>query len=1466
MKSFINNYLIIFFILFKIEVFAQITCPDPSELTRIASSFHSTVIIDYQGNVKYWGQGASHLNNFNNALSPTVLPPSTYNNGTPITVAAGSMGTSSSNHQLFLLASTGLFGWGADNSGTIGNGSNGPIVQIPLPNSSVTENGINLEASDIAFIQASGGGIAVVTKLNNGIRTNGEVYVKNGATTGGATAYTYGDGSTGSSMNSSWHRVSTTASGNPTLNKVVKLSYSQKALMALTEDNEVYVWGERVYSGNFPATSYNNQSRADKINTLPAGITPIDVRIISRTTYTTSASSASQFILADNGKVYGVGEGNNGILGQDNQTDQDNWVAIKNSTNTGDLQNIIQIGTNSAYIYSSQYYSMAALDIDGNLYCWGENNYSMLGGDATRYLLPTIPPNFNVNLAKVGYFHMGGHTTAAFLRGSNRFCYIGHLIGGSMGDGSNSSGERREFDCINTPEDYLCAPPPPMGCAAPSANELAASSNHAMLLINGQPNVTYWGESASSAVAGGHVTEPTFLYEYNGIPRGVAAGATSDAVSQSTQMWILTTEGIWGWGISANTIRNSISNAVGMTYLELPIGINAEDINFIRSSRGGIAIVTNDGEVYIKAGSGSACHVSVYGDGSGSLNSNWHQVTTDATGNPSLTGVVELSFGGTCAMAITDSGQVYVWGLNTFLGDNNVAATRNRASLMTLHPDFSATVLPRTLEIEQQGNNGAAQFILATNGSVYSLGANNNGVLGLGAVGEQREWQKITSISNIKRIVTNNCFSNGNYSIAALTHGGTLYTWGNNQNGIIGAGANTNIDTPVQRLTNISNVEMGGFHTIAFSNTGVGFYYAGRVRNGSKADGTSNSDITTFTLSSANVPNCAGAVYTISGKLMHDANGMVDSLVNGTELNNPGGTLMYANLLDEMGYVVATTTIDSIGEYTFDPISTGNYTVQISAVPGTLYAPAPDENLHSQWRFTGAQIGNTTGQNIEPHYPNGRMQISLVSDITDANFGVSGPSVAAPSGIRTIQGNVFHDGNGIADGLVENNGSGIPNSGLNVSLVYPFGEDSNAVYATVPVANDGTYSFPDVPVGTWNVVLHTSLSGSHLPQLPAGWVSSGEQIGTTPNVEISETINSINQFGIIEDDAEVVDINFGIQQPPVAEPKEFTNIPLSAFSSTPPTGFSYIPNYYTLPMTSTELTGYSTGGSLSGTDPEDCPGGSACNSNTGSTFNIHSIQPNTKLFYNFGGTLGLQEIDPNLEPVVIPNFNASNMVIYGEAGNGTSSSGYFGFTYSITDSAGATSAAVPYTIETNEPLPLDILEFTGRAKNYTSVLNWTTTNEIDVTNFVVMRSADGFNWENIGSVKALNNYNDIVNSYSFTDKNPNTGTNFYRLGINNLDGTTAISKIVSVHHKQLENNISIAPNPTSGYLTVKFNKAINEAHITVQIIDISGAVVKSLHYHDGDVFVIDMNDLPAGSYVVNIYMGDESISQKIMKQ
>ena len=59
-------------------------------------------------------------------------------------------------------------------------------------------------------------------------------------------------------------------------------------------------------------------------------------------------------------------------------------------------------------------------------------------------------------------------------------------------------------------------------------------------------------------------------------------------------------------------------------------------------------------------------------------------------------------------------------------------------------------------------------------------------------------------------------------------------------------------------------------------------------------------------------------------------------------------------------------------------------------------------------------------------------------------------------------------------------------------------------------------------------------------------------------------------------------------------------------------------------------------------------------------------------------------------------------------------------------------------------------------------------------------------------------------SYSFTDKNPRPGSNFYRLKIADNDGKDSYSKIVEVT-ASFKKSLSIFPNPVQDIIYVEVN-------------------------------------------------------------
>ena len=148
--------------------------------------------------------------------------------------------------------------------------------------------------------------------------------------------------------------------------------------------------------------------------------------------------------------------------------------------------------------------------------------------------------------------------------------------------------------------------------------------------------------------------------------------------------------------------------------------------------------------------------------------------------------------------------------------------------------------------------------------------------------------------------------------------------------------------------------------------------------------------------------------------------------------------------------------------------------------------------------------------------------------------------------VAIITGTVFND----PDAGNVNNSTGATNaipSGMFAILV----DNSNKIVASVAIGTDGTYTIPNVLVGTYTVQLSaTDLTGSIGSTAPAtatitsGWSKTGEFNGA-PNTGTDATVDSKSASFIVT--ASVTNINFGIEQLP-------TPSTISATSQTNPGG------------------------------------------------------------------------------------------------------------------------------------------------------------------------------------------------------------------------------------------------------------------------------------------------------------------------
>jgi Domain of unknown function DUF11 len=145
--------------------------------------------------------------------------------------------------------------------------------------------------------------------------------------------------------------------------------------------------------------------------------------------------------------------------------------------------------------------------------------------------------------------------------------------------------------------------------------------------------------------------------------------------------------------------------------------------------------------------------------------------------------------------------------------------------------------------------------------------------------------------------------------------------------------------------------------------------------------------------------------------------------------------------------------------------------------------------------------------------------------------------------LPSVSGNVFNDTNGLVDTFVNGTGTNAASPALTAYLV----NSANQVINYATISPGGTYTFANVtPATSYTVVLSnaagtTASLGIAPPaaSLPAGWVNTGENNAAPAVAGNDGVVNGVSApFAVVA--INVVNINFGIEQPPVAGTATYT--------------------------------------------------------------------------------------------------------------------------------------------------------------------------------------------------------------------------------------------------------------------------------------------------------------------------------------
>ena len=518
----------------------------------------------------------------------------------------------------------------------------------------------------------------------------------------------------------------------------------------------------------------------------------------------------STIALTKTGEVYAWGKNENGELGVGDKTYRSYATRVKEIDGNGYLENIIDIASGEANGY--------AIDKNGNVYGWGYGGYNQIDDTATSKVYPTKMSDCTDAISV-----SAGDCFMMFMQSNANVVARGYNNYGQSGDGNTTSapsGTRKVGNDINK----ICA------------------GNDSTLIIKEDGTVWTAGRNRYGELGVGDTSNRT-TYTKLTLEDGTEIKAKYGELNSSITTILgkdgkVYTTGYNGYGQLSN---GTTTNSTKLKPMLNEDGTEVTDAILIKTGEMSDAdrntgIVRKDGTVWVSgdntygqignSGNTSATYLSKMGDGF--LNYPEKVITVGVDKSQKIN---PLLFNIQDDMNVYTDSTTKVGTLNYEIEDSNVAElttlgmiTGKQQGITKIKVTDTSTKRTTSIWVKVVNDSNIQVSLgykfsvaLKQDGTVWSWGQNNDGELGLGNTTEYDEPQQITEITEkITDVKT------GYYHSIALTEKGEVYTWGYNGNGQLGNGTREDSLVPVKvtGLKNVTKVNAYKYMTIALTQNG----------------------------------------------------------------------------------------------------------------------------------------------------------------------------------------------------------------------------------------------------------------------------------------------------------------------------------------------------------------------------------------------------------------------------------------------------------------------------------------------------------------------------------------------------------------------------------------------------------------------------------------------------------------------
>ena len=154
-------------------------------------------------------------------------------------------------------------------------------------------------------------------------------------------------------------------------------------------------------------------------------------------------------------------------------------------------------------------------------------------------------------------------------------------------------------------------------------------------------------------------------------------------------------------------------------------------------------------------------------------------------------------------------------------------------------------------------------------------------------------------------------------------------------------------------------------------------------------------------------------------------------------------------------------------------------------------------------------------------------------------------------------------------------------------------------------------------------------------------------------------------------------------------------------------------------------------------------------------------------------------------------------------------------------------------------------------KENNAFIKWSVAEESNAAKYIVERSKDGYNWQDISQIPAVYK-SSVLNNYSYTDKEILRSIVYYRIRQEDLDGHFIYSNVKSIRPEASSPEIkvyTIAHN-----LVVEFSQQ-PKGNVIMQLVSLSGqSIIKQTYYQPAGYIILN-RAFYKGHYILSVSTG-----------